>query len=152
MLTKLIIDIQYASPAIEQALSKVASPTLVKKWIKAAVHCNGLLTLRFVNAAEGKKLNWSFRKKNYSTNVLTFPYEHSKNHINADIIFCMPVIRKEAHNQNKSLKQHLAHLIVHGCLHAQNYDHEKPSEAQKMERLEVKILKTLGFENPYLPL
>jgi probable rRNA maturation factor len=150
MLTKLTIDIQYASPAIETAVSKVASITLIKKWVKAATGYGGLLTLRFVNASEGKKLNFAFRKKDYATNVLTFPYELSKNTLAADIIFCLPVVQKEAKEQNKSLKAHLAHLIVHGCLHAQAYDHETKKDAGKMETLELKILQQLGFANPYL--
>jgi probable rRNA maturation factor len=81
---------------------------------------------------------------------LTFPYELSKTALVADIIFCLPVIQKEAKEQNKSLKAHLAHLIVHGCLHAQAYDHENQKDAKKMEALEVKTLHQLGFTNPYL--
>lgn len=150
MPTKLTIDIQFASPAIEAALTKTASSTLIKKWIRAAISHSGLLTLRFVNGAEGKKLNFAFRKKNYATNVLTFPYDLSKNFLTADIIFCLPVIQKEAKEQGKSLKAHLAHLIIHGCLHAQAYDHETQRDAGKMEALEVKILQKLGFSNPYL--
>jgi len=150
MHTKLTIDIQYASAAIEASVSKAASATLIKKWVKAATSYGGLLTLRFVNAGEGKKLNLAFRKKEYATNVLTFPYELSKNTLVADIIFCLPVIQKEAKEQNKVIKAQLAHLIVHGCLHAQAYDHEVKKEAEKMEALEVKILHKLGFTNPYL--
>jgi len=150
MPTKLTIDIQYASPAIETAVSKAASATLIKKWVKTTTAYSGLLTLRFVNTAEGQKLNFAFRKKDYATNVLTFPYELSKNNLAADIIFCLPVIQKEAKEQNKHLKAHLAHLIVHGCLHAQAYDHEIKKDAEKMEALEVKLLHQLGFTNPYL--
>ena len=150
MQTKLVIDIQYASPAIEASINKVASSSLIKKWVKAIATGHGLITLRFVNTAEGKKLNTSFRNKDYATNVLTFPYEHSKNVVSADIILCMPVIQKEAKEQNKLLKSHLAHLIVHGCLHAQGLNHEKKKEAEKMEALEVKILQKMGFANPYL--
>jgi probable rRNA maturation factor len=150
MPTKLTIEIQYASSAIEAAVSKAATASVIKKWVKATTGCGGLLTLRFVNAAEGKKLNFSFRKKDYATNVLTFPYELSKNTLAADIIFCLPVIQKEAKEQNKLLKAHLAHLIVHGCLHAQAYDHETKKDAKKMEALELSILRQLGFTNPYL--
>ena len=150
MLTKLTIDLQYASPAIEAAISKAASATLIKKWVNATTDHGGLLTLRFVNTTEGKKINLAFRKKDYASNVLTFPYELSKNSLSADIIFCLPIIQKEAKEQNKSLKAHLAHLIVHGCLHAQAYDHEIKKEADKMEALEIKILRQLGFTNPYL--
>jgi len=150
MLTKLTIDLQYASPALEAAISKAASTTLIKKWVNATTDYGGSLTLRFVNATEGKKINLAFRKKDYASNVLTFPYELSKNSLSADIIFCLPVIQKEAKEQNKSLKAHLAHLIVHGCLHAQAYDHEIKKDAEKMEALEIKILHQLGFSNPYL--
>lgn len=146
---KLVIDLQYASPAIESALDKVASSALMKKWVKSATPLGGLVTLRFVNAAEGKKLNLAFRKKDYATNVLTFPYALSKNELAADIIFCLPVLLKEAKEQNKLLKAHLAHLIVHGCLHAQGYDHEVAKDAKKMESLEIQILQKLGFANPY---
>ena len=147
---KLVVNIQCATPAIEVALGKVASSTLIKKWVKASTRCGGLLTLRFVNATEGKKLNGEFRKKNYATNVLTFSYELSKNSVVADIIFCLPVIQKEAKEQGKTFTAHLAHLIVHGCLHAQGYDHEVAKAAKKMEALEVKLMKKMGFPNPYL--
>jgi len=146
---QLVIDLQYASPAIELAIRKVASPTLIRKWVNSVTPLGGLVTLRFVNASEGKKLNLAFRQKDYATNVLTFPYELSKNNLAADIIFCLPVIQKEAKVQGKLLKAHLAHLIVHGCLHAQGYDHEERKDAKKMETLEVQILEKLGFTNPY---
>ena len=147
--SKLTIELQYASPAIESAVSKAASSALIKKWIRSSTPLGGLLTLRFVNAAEGKKLNAAFRHKDYATNVLTFPYEQPKNSLTADMIFCLPVIQREAKEQGKSLKAHLAHLIVHGCLHAQGYDHEKATDAKKMESLEIALLKKLGFPNPY---
>jgi probable rRNA maturation factor len=148
--SKLTIELQYASPSIEGSIKTIASATLIKKWVKSCTQSAGTLTLRFVNAAEGKKLNGAFRNKDYATNVLTFPYEQSRNLIEADIIFCLPVIRKEAREQGKELKAHLAHLIVHGCLHAQGYDHEVSKDAVKMESLETTILQKLGFANPYL--
>ena len=147
--SKLTIELQYASPAIESAVGKAASSTLIKKWIKGAIPLGGLITLRFVNPAEGKKLNLAYRQKDYATNVLTFPYELSEGSLAADIIFCLPVIQKEAKVQGKLLKAHLAHLIVHGCLHAQGHDHEVGRDAKKMEALEIQILQKLGFANPY---
>jgi probable rRNA maturation factor len=147
--SKLIIELQYASPAIESAVSKMASSALIRKWVKNATPLGGLVTLRFVNAAEGKKLNLAFRQKDYATNVLTFPYELSKKSVAADIIFCLPVLQREAKEQSKLLKAHLAHLIVHGCLHAQGHDHEARHDAEKMEALEIQILQKLGFTNPY---
>lgn len=146
---KLKIDLQYASTAIESTLSKIASPALIKKWVKSATPLGGVMTLRFVNATEGKKLNLAFRQKDYATNVLTFPYELSKNELVVDIIFCLPVLQKEAKEQDKLLKAHLAHLVVHGCLHAQGYDHEAAKDAKKMETLEIQTLQKMGFANPY---
>ncbi|WP_114639214.1 rRNA maturation RNase YbeY [Polynucleobacter necessarius] len=148
--TKLTIQLQYASPSIESSILATASTALIKKWVKSCTQSAGTITLRFVNAAEGKKLNGAFRNKDYATNVLTFPYKHSQNLIEADIIFCLPVIQKEAKEQGKQLKAHLAHLIVHGCLHAQGYDHENSKDALKMESLETTLLQKLGFSDPYL--
>ena len=150
MPAKLIIDFQFASLALENVVIKTASTVLIKKWVKSTGARSGLITLRFVNSVEGKKLNGSFRNKDYATNVLTFSYEQSKDKITADIIFCLPVIQKEARLQKKTLKAHLAHLIIHGCLHAQGYDHESERDAKKMEALEINILKTFGFANPYI--
>lgn len=150
--SKLEIDIQFASAAIEDKVLAMTSLAAIKRWVKTAVQLNGLITLRFVNAAEGKKLNLAFRNKDKATNVLTFPYELSKNTLAADIIFCLPVIQKEASEQGKTVKAHLAHLIIHGCLHAQGLDHESAIEAKKMEGREIRLLKSLGFDNPYAPI
>ena len=150
--SKLESDIQFASAAIQDKVLAIASLAVIKKWVKSAVQLNGLITLRFVNAAEGKKLNLAFRNKDYATNVLTFPYELSKKTIAADIIFCLPVIQKEASEQDKAVKAHLAHLIIHGCLHAQGLDHENDKDAKKMEGKEITLLKSLGFTNPYAPI
>ena len=150
--SKLEIDIQFASAAIEDKVLAITSLAAIKKWVKSAVQLNGLITLRFVNAAEGKKLNFAFRNKDYATNVLTFPYELSKKTIAADIIFCLPVVQKEASDQSKAVKAHLAHLIIHGCLHAQGLDHENDIDAKKMEGKEITLLKSLGFTNPYAPI
>jgi probable rRNA maturation factor len=150
--SKLEINIQFASTAIEEKVLAIASQVAIKKWVKAAVGLNGLITLRFVNAAEGKKLNFAFRSKDYATNVLTFPYELSNQTLTADIIFCLPVIQKEASEQSKAIKAHLAHLIIHGCLHARGLDHEGNKEAKKMEAKEIALLKSLGFANPYAPI
>jgi probable rRNA maturation factor len=149
--SKLEIDIQFASTSVEEKVLAITSLVTMKKWVKAAVQLDGLITLRFVNAAEGKKLNFAFRNKDYATNVLTFPYELSKKTVAADIIFCLPVIQKEASAQGKTVKTHLAHLIIHGCLHAQGLDHENDKEAKKMEAKEIALMKSLSFANPYAP-
>ncbi|WP_114663150.1 rRNA maturation RNase YbeY [Polynucleobacter necessarius] len=150
--SSLVVDIQTASPVIEATLEKIASTALIKKWVKLSLNCGGLLTLRFVNRAEGKKLNEAFRGKGYATNVLTFPYESSKKKVEADLIFCLPVIQKEAKEQGNTVRAHLAHLVIHGCLHAQDFDHENATDAMKMEAHEIRLLKALGISNPYLPI
>ena len=150
--SKLEIDIQFANNSIEEKVLAIASAVTMKKWVKEAIQLSGLITLRFVNAAEGKKLNFAFRNKDYATNVLTFPYELTKKTLTTDIIFCLPVIQKEALGQGKTVKAHLAHLIIHGCLHAQGLDHEGDKETKKMEGKEIALLKSLGFDNPYAPI
>lgn len=144
------IDIQYASDAIEAKLRRVAPKSLIQKWVHCAIHHTGSLTLRFVNRTEGRELNAQFRGKDYATNVLTFTYEYSKKELIADIVICLPVVSSEAREQSKTLKAHLAHLIIHGCLHATGHDHENQREADRMEARERAILKSLGFSNPYI--
>ena len=144
------VEIQYASPALEKKVSALASSTLIKKWIRASVTHSGHLTVRFVNRTEGQALNSQFRAKAYATNVLTFTYGISQRELAADIVLCMPVITSEARDQGKAVKAHLAHLIVHGCLHAAGLDHMTQQDAKAMEAREVAILKNLGFSDPYV--
>lgn len=143
------VEIQYASPALEKKVNALATNALLKKWMRASVNRSGNLTLRFVNRTEGQELNQQYRGKAYATNVLTFSYALSKHDLAADILICMPVISNEAREQGKSLKAHLAHLVVHGCLHAAGLDHLMQGEAKVMEAREIAILKTLGFSDPY---
>ena len=94
-------------------------------------------------------MNASYRHKDYATNVLTFDYSAAP-HVSCDIVLCAPVVEKEAHDNHKTLADHYAHLLVHGVLHAQGYDHEtSKADAVKMEALEVHILAKLGITNPY---
>jgi probable rRNA maturation factor len=147
--TLIAVDIQYASAALEAKVSALASSALIKKWIRASVNRSTNLTLRFVNRAEGQELNRQFRGKAYATNVLTFSYALTKDTLVADIVICLPVVASEARDQGKAVKAHLAHLVVHGCLHAAGHDHLREGDAKIMEAQEVSILKTLGFSNPY---
>jgi len=148
--TSCAIEIQYASPALEKKVIALASSALIKKWVRASVNRPGNLTVRFVNRAEGQALNSQFRTKAYATNVLTFMYGINQGELAADIVLCMPVVTREARDQGKAVKAHLAHLVVHGCLHAAGLDHMTQQGAKVMEAREVAILKNLGFSDPYV--
>jgi probable rRNA maturation factor len=114
-----------------------------------ALQTDATLTLRFVGAREGRRLNRDFRGRDYATNVLTFNYARAP--VEADIVLCLPVIAREARQQGKALRAHLAHLVIHGTLHAQGHDHETSTDAARMERLETRLLARLGYPDPYQP-
>ena len=120
----------------------------VARWLKAALESDAELTVRMVDAEEGQALNRDYRQKDYATNVLTFDYAQEPV-VMADLILCAPVIEREAQEQNKELVAHYAHMLVHGALHAQGWDHLEDDEAQAMEQREREILAALGFDDPY---
>jgi probable rRNA maturation factor len=120
----------------------------VTKWIRHALADDAEITVRIVDAEEGQTLNRDYRQKDYATNVLTFDYAQEPT-VQADLVLCAPVVAREAEEQGKTLEAHYAHLIVHGTLHAQGWDHEEEDDAQVMELREAEILQRLGFENPY---
>ncbi|WP_290871711.1 rRNA maturation RNase YbeY [Aquabacterium sp.] len=120
----------------------------VIKWLRAALEADAELTVRLVDAEEGQALNRDYRQKDYATNVLTFDYAQEPV-VMADLILCAPVIEQEARDQGKTLEAHYAHMLVHGALHAQGYDHIEDDEAQCMEAREREIMAALGFEDPY---
>lgn len=118
------------------------------QWIQAALSVPAEFCVRFVGQEEGHELNKTYRGKDYATNVLTFDYQHEPL-AQADIVICTPVLVREAQEQEKSFRAHLAHLLVHSTLHAQGWDHETDEEAEEMEALEREIMKGLGFPDPY---
>ncbi|HYR25575.1 MAG TPA: rRNA maturation RNase YbeY [Aquabacterium sp.] len=120
----------------------------VARWLKAALETDAELAVRIVDAEEGQTLNRDYRQKDYATNVLTFDYAQEPV-VMADLILCAPVIEREAQEQHKPLAAHYAHMLVHGALHAQGWDHLEDDEAQAMEQREREILAALGFDDPY---
>jgi probable rRNA maturation factor len=123
----------------------------LRRWARAALARDAALTLRLVGRAEGRRLNAGFRGKDYATNVLTFAYDAPARGepIEADIVICLPVVASEARAQRKTLRDHLAHLVVHGVLHAQGMDHEDEDEARAMEARETEVLRRFRIADPY---
>lgn len=155
MPTELSFSVQYGMPAPELPRWRL------RRWVQQAV--NGVarahqapdftavaLTLRLVDSQEGQELNREYRNRDYATNVLTFEYGVDPfGTTGGDIVLCVPVLHREAQEQQKTLLDHAAHLTVHGVLHALGYDHIEADEAQEMEALEVEILKKMGISDPY---
>ncbi|CDG81459.1 rRNA maturation RNase YbeY [Janthinobacterium agaricidamnosum] len=147
---KLSLSVQYPDTRLQAIISRPK----VRRWVKAALLAPAEFTIRFVDAEEGRNLNRDYREKDYATNVLTFAYNEGEELADdepsrADIILCTDVLEQEAAEQKKSVEEHTAHLIVHGVLHAQGYDHMDDDEAAEMEGLETEILARLGISDPY---
>ena len=120
----------------------------VRRWVAAALRGPAELSVRIVGEAEGRAMNLQYRGKDYATNVLTFDYAQSPV-VMADLVLCGPVVAREAREQGKALEAHYAHLLVHGVLHLQGYDHETERQARLMERRESRVVARLGFPDPY---
>jgi len=131
--------------SVQLAVAGAPSAILLRRFARAAAHPRAEITLRVVGASESEKLNKKYRAKASPTNVLSFPYGGGS----GDVVLCHPVIRKEAREQRKPLAAHYAHLVVHGILHLRGYDHRRRLEAARMERMEIRILRRLGFGDPY---
>lgn len=150
-----------AEPALALALQRgprvpdwPVAPARLRRWVRLALAADARLTLRFCARAEAVALNRSFRGRNYPPNVLTFTYPpvpgDARAVCAADIVICVPVVRAQARAQRKPFDHHLAHLVIHGALHAQGHDHQTPAEAARMEALETALLRRLRIPDPYL--
>jgi probable rRNA maturation factor len=137
------LDVQYATRS-----RTLPAADDFERWAHAATRGDAEVTVRIVGEAEGRELNRTYRGKDYATNVLTFVMKGTAQ-FEGDLALCAPVVAKEARAQRKELFAHYAHLTVHGMLHLQGYEHEDEGEAQAMEKLETRILKRLGFPDPY---
>ena len=149
MMKTLTLSLQFG--AIDNAaVHRAALPRhKVTRWIRHALQTDGEITVRIVDAEEGRALNRDYRHKDYATNVLTFDYAQAPQ-VMADLVLCAPVVAKEALENGKTLQAHYEHLLVHGVLHAQGWDHEtSEQDALAMEAQETRILTDLGFDDPY---
>ena len=136
------LTIQRASRA-----SHIPSDATLRRWARAALARPAEVTLRFVPEAEGRRLNREFRGRDYATNVLTFVY--STDPLAGDVVVCAPVVAREARIQGKAVRAHHAHMLVHALLHLQGLDHERATDAARMETAERRVLAALGFGDPY---
>jgi probable rRNA maturation factor len=141
---RLSLSIQYAV-----AGDDLPGRSVLRRWAAAALAKDAIVTLRFVNTAEGEALNRSYRRKSGPTNVLSFVYDDRPGVVHGDVVLCFPLLRQEAAEQGKLLAAHCAHLVVHGMLHLQGYDHGRADHAAAMEAREVAILAALGVADPY---
>ncbi|GAC1602595.1 MAG: hypothetical protein NVS3B2_06380 [Ramlibacter sp.] len=149
MTPRLDLELQVSAFPEASAHRAVLRRATVGRWVRHALAAPAELAVRVVGQDEGRALNRQYRGKDYATNVLTFDYaQHPV--VMADLVLCGPVIEREAREQGKTLRAHYAHLLVHGTLHAQGYDHESSEgDALEMEALEILLLSGLGFANPY---
>jgi len=149
-LKQLSLSLQF-SDVKDAARHRAALPRhSVARWIRHALDSDAEITVRIVDAEEGQALNRDYRHKDYATNVLTFDYTQAPL-VTADLVLCAPVVAREAKENKKTLRDHYAHLLVHGTLHAQGWDHEtSEADAEAMEAREIEILTGLGVKNPYL--
>ena len=136
------LEIQRATRA-----THIPSDRRLRAWAGAALARAATVTLRFVGEAEGRRLNRAYRGRDCATNVLTFVY--GARPLTGDVVVCAPVVAREARAQGKDLAAHHAHLLVHGLLHLQGFDHERAADAARMESRERRILARLGFGDPY---
>lgn len=148
MRNDLTLTLQFGT-GVPESHRALLTKARVTRWMRMALANNAEITVRVVGITEGRKLNNGYRHKDYATNVLTFDYAQEPV-VMADLVLCAPVVAREASAQGKTLEEHYAHLLVHGTLHAQGYEHETDEkDALEMEALEVLLMESMGYGNPY---
>ena len=130
---------------MQVAVAGAPAAPLLRRFARAAASKGNEIVFRIVGNTEARQLNGKFRHKNYATNVLSFPYGNGS----GDVVLCHPVIAREAREQGKTLRAHYAHLVVHAVLHLRGHDHLRKTDAMRMEKAEIRILRRLGFGDPY---
>ena len=144
------LSVQFASAAED-----LPSRAQIRRWVAAALEHPAEITVRIVDSEEAQALNQDYRDKAYVPNVLTFEYgeighdESGQGVLGGDVVICAPVVEREAREQGKPLRDHYAHMTIHGVLHLQGYDHIDPHDADIMESREAVILKRFHIPNPY---
>ena len=128
--------------------ARLPSRAKLRLWARAALVRKACLTIRIVGAREARRLNRHYRGRDYATNVLTFIYSPARP-LEGDIAICAPVVAREARRRGVRVDAHYAHLTVHGVLHLQGFDHARTADAARMESREARILKKLGYADPY---
>jgi probable rRNA maturation factor len=141
----LTLSVQFATPS-----AGLPNPRTLRRWCARTLERDASVTLRFVGTREGRTLNALFRGKDYATNVLTFVYDDAVP-LTGDIVVCVPVLRAEARAGGIGLTARCAHLVIHGMLHLQGYDHERDADAARMEARETKLLAAFRYADPYAP-
>lgn len=143
---KLSLTVQY-----QAAVAGLPSRSEIRRWVSRALQQQAVLTVRWVGQREGRMLNRIYRQRDRATNVLSFTYPSTtdKRTVYGDIVLCVPVLIEEAKRQGKTLKAHCAHMLVHGVLHLQGYDHQDEEQASIMENRETEILGLMGYPDPY---
>ncbi len=141
-MSRLTLEVQRASRA-----AHIPDDRRLRRWARATLAGGGRVTVRYVAAAESRRLNREYRGRDYATNVLSFAYEASP--VRGDLLICAPVVAREAREQGKPIEAHHAHMVVHGLLHLAGYDHGNERDARRMERRERAIMAGLGFADPY---
>ncbi|NHB94183.1 rRNA maturation RNase YbeY [Photorhabdus cinerea] len=151
-MSSVIFDLQIAC----KNLQGLPEETLFQRWLDGVLpqfQSESEVTIRIVDEAESHNLNLTYRGKDKPTNVLSFPFEAPPTvdlPLLGDLIICRQVVEKEAEEQQKTVEEHWAHMVIHGCLHLLGYDHIEDDEAEEMESLETEIMQKLGYSDPYL--